>query len=422
MATGETTIVVELCDRLEDLAAELVQKTAARLGGQSGQQLEAQCMKRVQTGDLRGLVDALVAPLTGELMTPVPQLQPGQVPTLDTPMTPETAFSLFLVLMRRLPVDVIPAIVTRACEGLTSSRENVVVRSRCLSSLFSALQVNSKSRYIVFKALVEYVGDKSAVTENLDAERVGEMCASWGESSPEKIRALHLSIADAFKTTVPVKSQQALLAYLATFRTPEEAAANADSNRVRECAINAIRDPVSSSRDFSALHSVAMQRLKRDDPMLHQLLEIVCGDSLEKYASFSTANPAFEKMLGIDHDKTFEKMRLLALAALGSDSDRALSYEEVAKALRIDNNEVEAWIIKAIGAGVVDAKMDQVNGTVVVHRAAQRVFNDEQWIRLSAQLKKWRASVRNVLQTVQNARDHHQSVTGGKTAPPTLSG
>jgi len=407
MATGETTIVVELCDRLEDLAAELVQKTAARLGGSAGQQLEAQCMKRVQTGDLKGLVDALVGPLTGELMAPVPQPQPGQIPAADAPMNPEIAFSLFLVLMRRLPQDSTTAIVAKACEGLTSSKDNFVTRTRCLSSLFSALPPNSRSRYTIYKALVEFVGEKSAVTENLDGEKVAEMCATWGETNPDKVRALILSVADAFKGNNTVKSQQALIAYLDTFRTVEDAK-RADIGRLREVALNVIRDPIMSSREASILHFVAMQRLKSEDAKLYQLLEIVCGDSLEKYSAFSNANPGFEKSLDVDHEKTFEKMQLLALAALGADSDRTLSYEEVAKALRIDVADVEAWIIKAIAAGVVDAKMDQVNRTVVVHRTAQRVFTDEQWVRLSAQLKKWRASVRNVLQTVQNARDKRQ--------------
>jgi len=321
-------------------------------------------------------------------------------------MNPETAFSLFLVLMRRLPVDMISNIVAKACEGLTASKDNSILRSRCLSALYSALPVNSKTRYTVFKALVEYVGDKNPVTENLDTDYVRELCITWGESSADKIRGIFLGIADALNATSPSKSQQALIGYLTTFKTAEEAS-QADLRRIKECAANAVRDPVQSSREFSILGLVAIQRLKKDDATLFELLEIVCGDSLQKYATFSDSHPGYGKEFGIDQDKTFEKMQLLAIAALGSDSDRALSYDEVAAALRIDAKDVESWIIRAIAAGVVDARMDQVQQTVVVHRAAQRVFNDEQWLRLSTQLKKWRASVRTVLQTVQTARDQH---------------
>ena len=412
MASGETTIVVGLCDKLEDLATELVEKISTRIGGQNGAQFSTQCSKKISTSDLKGLVDALIAPLTNEMLIPLPPAQPSQpvsIPMIETPMNPEIAFSLFLVLMRALPGDQIPAVVSRTCEGLTSSTENIVIRARCLSSLYSALPNNSKSRYTVFKALVEYVQDKSAITENLNADQVEALCHTWGESSPEKIRALQLSIADAFKGINTNKSQAALLAYLTTFKTVAEAERPADRVRVRECAINTILDPVASSRDFTTIHSIAVQLLKTEEPLLHQLLEIVCGDSLDKYTEFAKAHPDFLKALGVDDEKTFEKMRLLTLATLGTDSEKTSTYSEVAKALRIEVHEVESWVIKAIAAGVVDAKMDQVNGTVVVHRATQRVFNDEQWVRLSSQLKKWRASVRNVLQTVQSARDQYNT-------------
>jgi translation initiation factor 3 subunit M len=305
-------------------------------------------------------------------------------------------------------------IVQRASEGLTSTKDNSALRARCLSSLYSALPVNSKTRYTVFKALVDYVGDKSPVTDNLDSDYVNELCATWAETSAESIRALHLSIADALKTSSPAKSQQALLAYLSTFQSAQDAQL-ADIKRIKECAVNAIRDPVSSSKDASLLSLGAILRLRKEDSLLFDLMSIVCGDSLDKYAEFCTAHPGFGKEYGIDQEKTFERMRLLALAALGSDNDRALSYQEVGKALRIDAKDVESWIIRAIAAGVVDAKIDQVNESVVIHRASQRAFNDEQWVRLSTQLKKWRASVRSVLQTVQNARDQHAAAMN-KTA------
>lgn len=407
-AAGETTIVVELCERLEDLATELIQKIAARLGGSAGSQLEQQCTKRVNTGDLKGLVDALVGPLTNDCMVPSNQLLPGQVPAADVPINPEVAFSLFLVLLRRLPNDMITPIVSKACEGLSSNKDNSALRAKCLCSLYSALPPNSKSRYTVFKTLVDYIGDKTVITENLESSQIAALCASWNEASPDKVRALLLSVADALKASSPAKSQQSILAYLSTFKTAQEASA-ADLKRIKECAVNAIRDPVAFLKE-SILNLAAIQRLKTEDALLYQFLEVVAGDSLEKYKSFISANPQVGATYNIDQDKTYEKMQLLALTSLGSDSDRALSYDEVASALRIKREDVEPWIIKGIAAGVVDAKMDQIGETVVVHRAPQRAFNDEQWIRLSAQLKKWRASVRGIAQSVQSSKEQQMAL------------
>ena len=54
----------------------------------------------------------------------------------------------------------------------------------------------------------------------------------------------------------------------------------------------------------------------------------------------------------------------MALAALGKKGDA--SYSEIKEAMQCDDGEVEEWVVRAVGAGVVDAKMDQMK---------QRVFS-----------------------------------------------
>jgi translation initiation factor 3 subunit M len=105
------------------------------------------------------------------------------------------------------------------------------------------------------------------------------------------------------------------------------------------------------------------------------------------------ANAGFAKSAGLDSGRTLEMMRLLALASLGGVEVR--TYADVAQALQIDQEEdVERWVIKAIGAGIVEAKMDQVNKTVVVSRCAERgaLTSHEEWKAMREQLGKWRNS------------------------------
>lgn len=58
-------------------------------------------------------------------------------------------------------------------------------------------------------------------------------------------------------------------------------------------------------------------------------------------------------------------MQLLSLASLASEQHE-LPYNVVAESLQIKPEEVEHWIISAIGAKLIDAKMDQLRRVVLV--------------------------------------------------------
>lgn len=114
-------------------------------------------------------------------------------------------------------------------------------------------------------------------------------------------------------------------------------------------------------------------------------------------------------------------MQLLSLASLAVEQ-RELPYERVAEALQIKPEEVEHWVISAIGAKLIDAKMDQLRRLVIVtyalfterpcprpclrcvrSRSAQRVFTNAQWKQLSGSLQLWRNNLQNVLKVIQSS-------------------
>lgn len=77
-----------------------------------------------------------------------------------------------------------------------------------------------------------------------------------------------------------------------------------------------------------------------------------------------------------------------------------MTYAQVAAALSCSEGEVEGWIVRAIGARLVEAKMDQVRGVAVVTRVTHRVFGAQQWIDLAESIKSWRENVAGVGQAV----------------------
>lgn len=52
----------------------------------------------------------------------------------------------------------------------------------------------------------------------------------------------------------------------------------------------------------------------------------------------------------------------------------------MAETLRVEGDEeVEEWVLRAIQAGLMEAKMDQMQRVVVIRRCTNRVFGPDQW-------------------------------------------
>ena len=89
------------------------------------------------------------------------------------------------------------------------------------------------------------------------------------------------------------------------------------------------------------------------------------------------AATAFMEKHGLDHEACSTKMRLLSLVSL-AQAEKELGYAKIASALQVDVGEVELWCMRAIEAGLMVAKMDQVREVVVVTfclRVSFRLFS-----------------------------------------------
>lgn len=145
------------------------------------------------------------------------------------------------------------------------------------------------------------------------------------------------------------------------------------------------------------LQYASVQQLKGTEE--YQLLDIFLNGTLSTYQTFASTHAS------LDSEKNIHKMRLLSLASLGSENlSRELTYADIAKNLQIQEDEVEMWVIDVIRAGLVEAKLDQLNKTVIVHRSIYRVFGQEQWKKLSTSLSAWKENLNEILAVVGNAK------------------
>jgi len=66
--------------------------------------------------------------------------------------------------------------------------------------------------------------------------------------------------------------------------------------------------------------------------------------------------------------------------------------------------ELEPWVVRAISAGLIDARMDQSARSLTVLRSLQRDVSATQWKDLQRKLHAWRDAVGMATSTLAAAR------------------
>jgi translation initiation factor 3 subunit M len=112
----------------------------------------------------------------------------------------------------------------------------------------------------------------------------------------------------------------------------------------------------------------AVAQLEKDEKyqLVYELLKIFLTQRLDSYLEFQSANSALLKGYGLVHEDCITKMRLMSLLDLSSRCAGEIPYHAIIDALKINDDEVEYWIVKAISCKILDCKVDQLNQVIIV--------------------------------------------------------
>ncbi|XP_052197928.1 uncharacterized protein LOC127804883 [Diospyros lotus] len=290
------------------------------------------------------------------------------------------------------------------------------LRLKIMFNLYNLLE-NSYSRFFVYmKALDLAVNGK--VTEHIipSFKQMDNFLREWNIGIQDQ-RKLYLTIINILRESKSSgkDSFKFLTKYLATF-SGEDAHNIAEA---KEEAINAIVEFVKAPDMFQCdlLDMPAVAQLEKDAKyaLIYQLLKIFLTQRLDAYLDFHAANSTWMKSYGLVHEDCIAKMRLMSLADLASVESGQISYAVIKDTLRINDDEVELWVVKAITAKLIDCKMDQLNEIVTVSRCTERIFGEHQWQVVRAKLATWKGNIANVIRTIQANKiieDGSQAVQG----------
>jgi len=306
-----------------------------------------------------------------------------------------TLNSIVSVLMVMPTTEKTEALIVAFCEKLTkapSYRNLGSAALRVLYVLFQAMTTDKVCmKYHIYLAMVQVsgkIGEIAAVyacMPSLKAAMASDAALQRPstEQTQQLLRTLHQTLLD---NRMSDEASSVMLELLASYSTENASQARDDAHR---CIIACIGDPNTYIMD----HLLSLKPVKfLDGELVHDLLEVFVRGGIEDYIDFYQNHKDFVSSLELSHEANLRKMRVLTLLSLAQESEE-MTYQALSQALRIEEGEVEAFIIEALRTKLLVARMDQKARTARITRAEHRTFGQPQWEYIASVLQGWGQSV-----------------------------
>jgi translation initiation factor 3 subunit M len=310
----------------------------------------------------------------------------------------EALFAVIFSLLVRVPEKDQKARVDKLVERIVVSEGESALRLRLLLTLFNSLGVTSPLRAVVFRVILKYasqVGSRESLLAYCGL--LEEWMEDWKLSRAEK-KDLWLTVAEMYKAVSQPEDSLAALHTCLKLYEVEGDVAEASEAAVRFIAEAIAAPKVLDVGDVLALRAVAALAQTPKGKQLVALLQLFRDGSLAGLTEFKKKNEAVFKEHGLSYEACEAKMKLLTLSSLaGAGTELPLSA--VAAKLELSEEEAEQWVVRAVTAGFLGARVDQMRRVVMVKSAFQRTFAAPEWAKLNEQLGRW---IRN-LERLQGA-------------------
>ncbi|UZO25815.1 uncharacterized protein OCT59_018073 [Rhizophagus irregularis] len=257
----------------------------------------------------------------------------------------EAIFNLLIAILKSASPDTHPTLIKSSIESLVvNQNDKAIQKLKVLQNLYNTLEYASPLRYDVFLTILDIAAKNDEIdTLLLQLSRLDTWVKEWAIST-NQIRELYMTVSNRLKEAGELKlSHDFLLKHLATYSSSD------DLSTAKPAVIRAVTEAIQlpeilSFEDILELH-VAIQCLKSEEK-LFDLLKVFLNGNLKEYKAYVDKNPDDVEKFGLSIEDNTRKIRLLTLASLASENvSREISYETIAKALEIEESEVEMWTI-----------------------------------------------------------------------------
>ncbi|WVQ94122.1 hypothetical protein IAU59_001200 [Kwoniella sp. CBS 9459] len=287
----------------------------------------------------------------------------------------------------------------------SNRQARVDVAVKILNNTYNYLAPSSPLRPTVLLTLLTLLAHSSDITIlSLSPSTLTSALSQWSISSAEKVSFL-TSAAELYQSLGDLSKALEIL----TIALKE----SVDAKIVEK----AVLLNLAVTDKFELDEVLSIQGVKEQLGKAAEVVALFEGDeveAVEKGKQWAAANASWVEGAGIPGfttDSVLRKLRLIALLSLCVKSEtRQLGYAPVAKALGVDESEVEAWVIDAIRSKLITARISQPLSLIRIQTisslsTSSRRFGPSEWQLLEKRLGEWKKSVSEARQVVEEAQN-----------------
>lgn len=295
--------------------------------------------------------------------------------------------------------ELLTTLVPYFCEKLTKAptTKMAMVCQRVLQNLYEGLPEQSPLRYDVYYNIIKIAKQTDTIHQvftDIDKLKTWTRAKNISTEKLQKLlRLLHSALAESNHSELASK---VMIELLGTYTEDNASQAREDAHK---CIVACLCDPSTFLMD----HLLTLKPVRfLEGELIHDLLTIFVSEKLSSYLQFYEANTDFILSLGLSHQQSLHKMRLLTFMQM-AETRREIPFEIIKTELQLKSEEVESFIIDVLRTKMVQAKMDQVHKQVIVSSTMHRTFGKPQWQLLREILTRWHnnlGQIENSLQTI----------------------
>lgn len=275
-----------------------------------------------------------------------------------------------------------------------ANQSNALLRIKILNNLFTGLADDNNLRFDVYISQVRLAAQfKQTQSIKTSMRAVKEWLVKWNVTLEQKrtcYRELHAALREQLRNE---EATRMMLELLSTFTEESAAEAKVDAE-------NCIQDFISRPDVFVMDNLLGLKPVQAlSGSVWHRLLTVFVSGSLQDYLDlYATNNDFIDAKLS--HAACVSKMSLLTFLTMASQQTH-IPFDDLLKAVQINEEEIEDFVVEAIQNGLVHAKIDQVGRQIVVRSCSRRTFSSQEWHELRSKMETWKENLQTIRSSLE---------------------
>eukprot|EP00048_Salpingoeca_helianthica_P015884 m.229177 g.229177 ORF g.229177 m.229177 type:complete len:387 (-) comp17680_c1_seq1:163-1323(-) len=287
------------------------------------------------------------------------------------------------------------AIASEKIQGFEPSR------LKSLATLFNNIERGSISRYYTYLELVKFAGRCNFI-DSLSSQfsQIPTWLSEW-RCDKAQVRDLYAILSQVLSARGRVTL---FIDFQSKFFETFNGASKDELEAVKPAVTSLLSTIVCNPEIFEAplLQNLDAVKQLSGEP-IYAVFSLMCGGDMVAFTKWLADHKAQFGTLGFSEEAVARKIRLLTLTSLCA-RNVTIDFKTISSALQVPLDDIESWIIDVISAGLVEAKIDEVNEKLVVSRSTHTEFGLTQWGELQKKLQTWSHDIQEVQQVLEGVR------------------